>query len=85
MVPNAANRLRLIALRSRPVLVVPSHWLLPLGFWGTVFYGEQSVTIGAVLWVTVCSRIAKRIFTWCHPKASPGMDYSALRKSVIGF
>ena len=69
----------------RPVLVVPSHWLLPLGFWGTVFYGEQSVTIGAVLWVTVCSRIAKRIFTWCHPKASPGMDYSALRKSVIGF
>ena len=56
---------------STPVIVVPSHWLLPLGFWGTLMRGEKSVSIGVVLWVTVTGRVAKRLFNWAHPKANP--------------
>ena len=37
---------------STPVIVVPSHWLLPLGLWGTIIRGEQTTSIGPVLWVT---------------------------------
>ena len=68
-----------------PVLVLPANWLLPVGLWSRVFYGEGMLKLGVVLWSVVCGRVVRRVFAAIHPDAKPGFDFASLRKSVIGF
>jgi hypothetical protein len=72
-------------VQRRPVVVLPSNWVLPLGVWGRLMRREQATSVGVVLWVGVCSRVAGRVFNSLHPDAKPGFDFAKLRKSMIGF